>query len=290
MNASRSGAVDANLDWIAEVAGAERAVRSERIQSLWSGYGELYRVRLTGADAPSVVVKWVKPPAGKGLDHARKCRSYDVETTWYRKFAPRSTARVPRLIGSRVASGQWLLVLEDLDAAGFAERRRHGSARDIEHCLRWLAELHACFLGVAPEGLWKRGTYWHLATRPDELAAVDDPAVRAAAPILDRQLSNARFRTIVHGDAKLANFCFSRDGVAAVDFQYPGGGIGVQDVAYLLGEHPGQQLDVYFDALRRALGERYSRELEDEWRALYRVAYADFDRFMMGWMGGRPRR
>ena len=33
-----------------------------------------------------------------------------------------------------------------------------------------LAELHARFLGEAPEGLWSEGSYWHLATRLDELA------------------------------------------------------------------------------------------------------------------------
>jgi hypothetical protein len=276
--------VEADLDWIAEVTRASRLSRPERIQSLWGGYGEIFRVRLEGAELSSVIVKWIAPPNEKGRGHERKCRSYDVETTWYRKFAPRCTARVPKLIASRTQERRWLLVLEDLDAAGFDGRRRRANGSELEHCLAWLAELHARFLGVAPDGLWKRGTYWHLATRPDELAATTDPAIRAAAPLLDQQLSNARFRTIVHGDAKLANFCFARDGVAAVDFQYVGGGVGVQDVAYLLGDASSRQLDFYFDALRVALGDRYSGDLEREWRDLYPVAGADFDRFMAGWM------
>ena len=38
------------LDWVAKATGATSARRGERIQSLWSGYGELFRVELTGAD------------------------------------------------------------------------------------------------------------------------------------------------------------------------------------------------------------------------------------------------
>jgi len=40
----------------------------------------------------------------------------------------------------------------------------------------------------------------------------------------------------VHGDAKLANFCFSRDGkkVAAVDFQYVDGGCGMKDLSRII--------------------------------------------------------
>src|SRR5262249_45266375 len=101
------------------------------------------------------------------------------------------------------------------------------------------------------------------------------------------QLDAARFRTIVHGDAKDANFCFSPSGaVAAVDFQYAGGGAGVVDVAYLLYDRRDERagLEAYFAHLRDALVPSVdARALEAEWRALYPVAQLDFRRFLAGW-------
>src|SRR3954465_9090124 len=99
---------DDELEWVAKATGAVSARRVERIQSLWSGYGEIVRVRLTGAERATAIVKSVKPPAhvrGKRPDasHARKCRSYDVELAWYRTLAARcdDTCRVPSFIDSR---------------------------------------------------------------------------------------------------------------------------------------------------------------------------------------------
>jgi len=258
-----------------------RVVRTERVQSLWGGYGEIVRVHVDGV-VPSVIVKSVTPPNGHGVSHARKCRSYDVELHWYRHYGTRCTARIPRLLASRKEKDAWLFVLEDLDAAGYGGRR--GS---VERALAWLARFHATFLGTAPDGLWRRGTYWHLATRLEELAKIPDRDLREAAPGIDRALHAGRFRTLVHGDAKPANFCFSRDDVAAVDFQYVGGGCGMQDVAYLLSgdvAHEEPYLDRYFEYLEAELTGVDFAALEREWRALYPVAKADYERFLAGWM------
>lgn len=258
------------LDWIARAMGSP-VTRGPRLQSLWSGYGEIYRV---AAGARTAVVKSVKPPQhGADRGHLRKCRSYDVELAWYQRYASRSAARVPVLIDGTRTSDGWLFVLEDLDAAGFPQRRG-----DLARCIEWLARFHASFLGVAPEGLWAEGTYWHLDTRPDELARVTDRALRDAAPAIDRKLRSTTFRTLVHGDAKLANFCFGAAGMAAVDFQYVGGGCGMRDVAYLLsGERDERRLlDAYFAHLDLP-------DVEREWRPLYPIAAADFYRFLAGW-------
>ncbi|MEO8875980.1 MAG: phosphotransferase [Polyangiaceae bacterium] len=304
--------MDRELAWIAEALGAQEIRRSARLQSLWSGYGEIFRVDLIGSAVPTAIVKWVKPPAQlrdardspETRSHRRKCRSYDVEAAWYRGLASEhdATWRVPALLTSRADQNEWIFVLEDLDALGFAERRRDPNEAEADACLAWLASFHAHFLGRSVNGLWKAGTYWHLGTRPDELAAVDDRALREAAPLLDRKLAECTYRTLVHGDAKPANFCFAPKGraVAAVDFQYVGGGCGMKDVAYFLAgddlsdKAEARQLDRYFTHLRAALARRDDAvdadAIEREWRALYPIAYADFCRFLAGWSKARWQR
>lgn len=295
--------MDVDLDWIANALGAERARKRERIQSLWSGYGEIIRVELIGKDYETVIVKSVKPPSrvsrDEGRSDQRKRRSYNVEMAWYRGLARKcdDTCRVPKLLASKAVKDEWTFVLEDLDSAGFYGRSRDPNAAQNEACLAWLASFHARFMNQSPDQLWKSGTYWHLQTRPDELARIRDEAVRLRAPTIDRQLSEAKFLTLVHGDAKPANFCFATNTneVAAVDFQYVGGGCGMKDVAYFLYDDSmspnveANHLDFYFARLRDAVALREdaidTSALEEEWRTLFPVAKADFHRFLAGWSG-----
>ena len=240
-------------------------MRTEHIQSLWQGYGELHRVVL---EHGSVVVKWARPPASATAKRA----SYANELAFYQTLTP--TVRVPQLLASRVTD-EWLLVLEDLDAAGFTRRTAAAQGPDLDAVLTWLAQFHLQYLGTS----WPaRGTYWHLEARRHELAAIEDPVLRRTAPDLDARLSRARFQTLVHGDAKDENFCFTADHhVAGLDFQYVGHGPGIVDVAYLL----------YGRSDEATALERYLRklptEVAEEWRALYPTAQRDFQRFLAGW-------
>ncbi len=281
------------LDWIAAATGARAARRGERLQTLWSGYGEIFRVELDGGIAPTAIVKHVTPPHTRdSISDRRKRRSYHVEVAFYRDLAPRcdDRCRVARLFASRVTDDEWTFVLEDLDGAGYPGRCDDAEGSSLDACIGWLAAFHARFLDEHHGDLWPIGTYWHLATRHDELAAIADRGLRDRAHDLDTQLSAARFQTILHGDPKEANFCFSRDGrsVAAVDFQYAGRGCAMKDVAYLLhGRDERRQLaglDSYFRALRPLLAAD-GAAIEAEWRALYPVARRDFRRFLAGWRG-----
>lgn len=290
----------------------------EELQELWSGYGQILRIRLQGVHEgtrSSAIAKHVRIPSraehprgwNSSRSHERKLRSYQVESAWYRDWASHcdGDCRVARLLLHEEHGDEVMILLEDLDAAGFPERPDSVDRPQLAACLHWLAHFHATFMGARPAGLWETGTYWHLATRPDELTALRDLPLKGAAARLDAMLRGARYQTLVHGDAKLANFCFSPTGkgapprVAAVDFQYVGGGCGMKDLAYFLGScldeaaceaREAELLDQYFAALRSALADRQPEidadAVEREWRALFPIAWTDFHRFLKGWSPG----
>ncbi|MBN4055182.1 DUF1679 domain-containing protein [bacterium AH-315-K03] len=257
----------------------------------------------------TVVAKWVVPPNQQNhprgwntdLSHQRKVQSYQVEMAWYQHWAQQcdTHCRVPHCYLAEQIDDNCLIVLEDLDAAGYPLRKKTLEKPELLLCLRWLANFHGRFLGQPAEGLWPIGTYWHLATRPDEWAAMEEVPLKRAAKTIDDYLSSCRYQTLVHGDAKIANFCFSKEGkkVAALDFQYVGAGCGMKDVAYFLGsclddkqcfDWEQELLDHYFHYLREAVVKHHSAvdivELEQEWRKLFAFAWTDFYRFLMGWM------
>lgn len=285
---------------ILQKTSASALKEKEIIQDLWSGYGKIMRIVLENASVESLVVKHVQLPKSNnhpkgwntGIGHQRKLKSYQVETTWYKQYSKHSKARLPNCIAIENKNNETLIVLEDLNNAGFVLRKQSVTWADIEICLEWLAKFHASYLGKVPNGLWDVGTYWHLETRPQELEVLNDEALKNAAATINNKLNNCKFKTFVHGDAKLANFCFSENGqVAGVDFQYVGGGCGIKDVAYFIGSCLNENdcerlesklLDTYFTYLHNALGKK-NAALEKEWRSLYQVAWADFHRFLKGW-------
>jgi aminoglycoside phosphotransferase (APT) family kinase protein len=291
--------------------GANTLFEIEKIQSLWSGYGKIVRYGLKGCSRNSVVVKHVQLPGqvhhprgwDTDLSHQRKLHSYQVETAWYDQWSKYCDAacRVPECLALENKNDEVLMVLEDLDATGFPERRSSVNLIELKACLAWLANFHATFMGEQPKDLWPVGTYWHLDTRPDEWEVLSDNALKNAAKSIDQQLRSSPYQTFVHGDAKLANFCFSQNGksVAAVDFQYVGGGCGMKDVAYFIGSCldedacerlETQLLDYYFLVLNNALKSKQKSvdvdAVEQDWRELYPVAWTDFHRFLKGWSPG----
>ncbi|MEH0154963.1 oxidoreductase family protein [Limibacter armeniacum] len=296
---------------ILKATGATDLFEIEVIQQLWSGYGQIIRYGLEGATTNSIVVKHVKLPNehnhprgwNTNISHNRKLKSYQVETAWYQQWSSLcdNDCKIPNCLAFEAQGDEVLIVLEDLDAAGFPARKHAVGWDEIAACLKWLAYFHATFMGKRPDNLWETGTYWHLDTRPDELQALTDSKLKANASHIDQVLRESPFQTIVHGDAKLANFCFSQDGkhVAAVDFQYVGGGCGMKDVAYFIGSclnedeceaMEGKLLDYYFRQLRSAIKAKGINinftDLESNWHEMFPFAWTDFHRFLKGWSPG----
>ena len=299
---------------VVKATNADSISKIQIVQELWSGYGQILRYETSNPQYPTVIVKHINfpkkqsHPAGWSGErsHKRKLKSYKVETEWYKSWADRCSeqCRIPKCLATEGNKREMLIVLEDLDCAGFSQRRRFVNEDELQMGLQWLANFHATFMNETPDGLWKNGTYWHLDTRPDELKALSDEELKKAAGKIDQKLKSCRFKTFVHGDAKLANFCFSKEGgaIAAVDFQYVGGGCGMKDLAYFVGSCYGEDecraneeevLQYYFQALQEALSARNIvidfPALEAEWRHMYHFAWADFHRFLKGWSPGSWR-
>ncbi|MCL9777522.1 phosphotransferase [Vibrio methylphosphonaticus] len=282
----------------------------QQIHQLWGGYGELLRVEAQNAQHSNrFIVKHIQLPDlaplnhPRGwstlLSHQRKRQSYQVEFYWYAHYAERMPVDwVPKCIGSSESDSHYFLLLQDLHQIGRDRVVTKPTQTEIFTVLNWLAEFHAFWLGERPQGLWSQGSYWHLATRPDELAVMTDKRYQRAATTLDKRMEVCPYQTLIHGDAKLANFCFDISGerVSAVDFQYVGAGIGVKDVALFLtsvvdfeDKHLSltPYLSCYFLALEAALT-RHKPEVDaakvcSAWNELFDVAWADFQRFLLGW-------
>ncbi|MGB0454809.1 MAG: phosphotransferase [Bacteriovoracaceae bacterium] len=273
--------------------------RVEVIQKLWSGYGSLCRVSLSESDK-TLITKLIQFPEGEeSFSHLRKIKSYEVEMAWYHFYNNKIfNSYIPECLARGSYKDSHYLVLEDLQEKGF-KVKTEVSLKDVELCLKWLAYFHGYYLGTASRKLWEVGTYWHLETRPKELSVLTDIELKESAAIINERLNSSQFKTIVHGDAKLANFLFKKEAVAAVDFQYVGGGVGIKDVAYFLSslytenelqENEKKCLDYYFSELKKAII-FYEKKidfnlLENEYRELYPYAWCDFYRFLKGWSPG----
>lgn len=307
------------LEKIQDLLNDDQLTKTETVQSLWSGYGEIARYFSPRLNS-YVIVKHINPPVESNhprgwntqTSHQRKLKSYQVENHFYQDYAQQcdESCVVPKLIvsatGDDSSAQQSLMILQDLDQAGFSIRKTQVDIDDIKSAIKWLAYFHAKFLNTSTQGLWSAGTYWHLATRPDEYNSMAGSELKLVAQQVDERLNQAKYQTLIHGDAKLANFCFA-DGscfsddistkhIAAVDFQYVGRGVGVKDLMYFLGsaltqqalfQHSSDLLDEYFSQLGNAIL-KYKvdvnfAKLEQEWRELYPLVWADFHRFLLGW-------
>lgn len=293
--------------------GEDAPQKIHTLQSLWSGYGEITRY-FSPQMNQNLIVKYInlnnhiKHPRNWHSDfsHERKRLSYHNEMYFYQKLArTNSVAHVPQLYTADTQGDCMALIMEDLVDSGYPNIETEGNTTVAETCVKWLAFFHAQYLGLQDRQIAQQGNYWHLDTRPDEFEHMSDEPLKQNAFEIDEIIKKHRFTTLIHGDAKLANFCFNSDytQASAVDFQYCGFGVGISDVVYLLGscfdseeleQHADNFINRYFQYLNQALNERIIDvdvlELEREWRALIPFVWADFERFLAGWAPNHYKR
>ena len=278
------------------------------LQTLWNDQGTCVRYKLPNGNE-SFVAKVITPnrshshPKGwnSEISYLRKRKSYAVERQFYTHYQPLldESVMTASMLRMYQADEDTVLILEDLNTLGFdTVYKTLSHVEPGQAVMTWLARFHARFIHANAKHLWPHGTYWQWETRQDEWHAMEVSLLKQKASAIHGAIHNSVFKTLVHGDAKVANFCFAPDTntVAAVDFQYVGAGIGVQDVAYFIGSAYSEEqqqaltpllLDFYFCELSSALAGRLSENdiqlLVDEWRQKYAIVNADFLRFLKGW-------
>ncbi len=289
----------------------ERIAIGEILTSLWSGCGQIVKCQL---DEQACVIKAIKVP--DHINHPkikqsnfalnRKRDSYHVEYAFYKQFShklPKQAAAI-ECIKAINKGDEFALVFKDFSKQGYSQ----ATTENIKAILKWLAHFHAFHLNAFHlnafhlnakfDGLWQQGSYWHLDTRPDEFHNLPEKSdIKKAASLLNSALKQCDYKTLIHGDAKLANFAANSQGhILGYDFQYVGAGVGVIDVMYFmtscmddseLHKHAQSYLDYYFSQLKQALSDYQPHinadDVVTQWAHLWSVAWADFYRFLLGW-------
>ncbi|AOT10528.1 hypothetical protein [Pseudoalteromonas luteoviolacea] len=285
---------------------------SSDTKTLWNGCGTLEKFQIGNK---KYAVKISQVP--ENLSHVnikqtafslqRKVNSYIKEQYFYSQFAEAlpSACLTPKALELIESDGTFVTVLEDFEAFGFGNIDTATNAH-VKSMLSWLASFHANWICEnivnTHFGVLGFGNYWHLATRPDEFSKMSNLPLKKAAYVIDETLSNTRYKTLIHGDAKLANFAFNELQVIGYDFQHTGLGNGLSDVMLLfttvfdarqMESEASVLLDYYFCSLKQTLKAQNSSidcdALETEWRNCWSFIWADFYRFLSGWRPAHPK-
>ncbi|OCQ22062.1 hypothetical protein A7985_09690 [Pseudoalteromonas luteoviolacea] len=285
--------------------------KDQRI-ALWNGCGTLEKFTLGNQCYVAKVTQVPQDLQHKNIKQTsfslkRKVRSYEKEQLFYKQCVDvlKDICIVPKMFELHAERGIFVTLLEDYEAKGFINKNT-ANIEDINKVIEWLAHFHATWLEEAQIHSqfeeYGEGNYWHLKTRPDEFEKMPSGLLKENARRLDVALTSTRYKTMIHGDAKLANFAFGSKGVIGYDFQHVGVGIGLSDVMLLLTtvldsegleKHCELLLDKYFQALTTQLNRNQSaivgKDVENDWRALWPLVWVDFHRFLAGWKPEHPK-
>ena len=291
------GPDDVTGEWLSELFGTTvEMAGQQRIGDGLVGMNIRVVLSSTSADVPnSVVIKLPSPDETSRMTGVA-LRNYERESKFYNAIASTIDMHVPRCYHSdwTQETGDFVIVLEDLAPAEQGNQVT-GCGTDLArtavlelarlHGPRWddssLAEIEWLSRNNGPQDTMMLVGMWGMVF-PSFLATYGKYLDDARLALLERfgaRLSewvdgrNGPF-TVTHGDYRLDNLMFATPAggapITAVDWQTPGHGSGLSDVAYFLGAGPLPEdrrrierdlVAEYAEVLRAD----YGITIEDEW-------------------------
>ena len=148
-----SASTSTELRHLSEALNVASVEKTESIQTLWSGYGELYRIKTFSDTQTSLIVKSVHLPNRQRTHEAGAVNSVTKEKYGpMRSRAPgieishrilRASARCRPFFTLTHTSMDFYSCSPDLDAAGYSARPTSLENKDLTPYLSWLATFHA---------------------------------------------------------------------------------------------------------------------------------------------------
>src|SRR4051812_5738551 len=131
--------------------------RSSPIASLWSGFGNVYRIDKS-------IIKVVKIPQNiDSTSNKRKLKSYEIEIQFYKHYA-HQLEQIANYEWSCIERNAIILKISDLQPK-YPISCNSLTLNGCQQCFGWLATFHATFWNNSCNDLWEIGSYWHLQTR-----------------------------------------------------------------------------------------------------------------------------
>ncbi|MEM9036122.1 MAG: phosphotransferase [Actinomycetota bacterium] len=254
---------DITAPWIDEALGVP-GVTAIEVTDIGEGtgiFGQLARVSVTAdGDAPSSVVVKLACTEPANLAVAQALGLYQREIAMFEHIVDDAPFRSPTChLALQDPEGPFALVMEDMSVDYEVGDQVVGATLEqAETIVDAVAGLHAqwwerpelegfdwlpvpnapTYLAAVP-GIYRAGVPVFVAEWADRVPAAATDLVLQVEPrfeeILDATAGGPR--TLIHGDTRLDNFFFPKDGsneVAFIDFQLALQGRGASDIAYLL--------------------------------------------------------
>jgi hypothetical protein len=244
--------------------------------------GQLARLKLhyedSEAGAPGSLIAKLPAATEENRELANLFRFYEREVRFYEQIADEVELRTPRCYYSTidVASGDYVLLLEDMAPARVGDQLASCSPYEAELAIRELAKFHAAWwdsprlaeIDWMPwvndpvnksaeesyQDSWEPFLEKFGGRLPDSILPIAERLGENIGKLLDQTAEPPR--TIMHGDYRLDNLFFATpeggDPLAVIDWQITSRGRGVFDVGYFMSGclHPKERKAKEMDILK----------------------------------------